>query len=62
MPAMIVNIIHAWPMQVLPIWIATQHMGFDQTAIWCIIANSVLVSTAMFYVYYRKGRWLTVKV
>ncbi len=61
-PAMVVNIIHAWPLQVLPIFVLTQVYSFDQDAIWYTIAASVLVSTAMFYVYYRRGRWLTVKV
>ena len=61
-PAMVVNMIHSWVLQVPPIYILTQMMGYDQTAIWAAIANSVLISTIMFYFYYRRGKWLTVKV
>lgn len=61
-PPMIVAIIHSWGLQVLPALIATQVLGFDQVAVWWILALSGVVSTAGFYLYYRRGAWLRYKV
>ena len=61
-PAMVMDIIHAWVLQVGPILILTNLMGFDQTAIWWTIAAAGTVSSVAFYFYYQRGRWLTVKV
>jgi len=62
MPAMIMNIIHSWPLQVLPIFILTKLMDFGQVAIWWTMVASAAVSTIGFYFYYRRGKWLTHKV
>ncbi len=61
-PAMVMDIIHAWAMQVGPILILTRLMGYDQNAIWWTMALSGIVSSVAFWIYYRRGRWLTVKV
>lgn len=62
MPAMIMNIIHSWPLQVLPIFILTQFYDFGQIAIWWTMVASAVASTIGFYFYYRRGRWLTHQV
>ncbi|MCP4581822.1 MAG: MATE family efflux transporter [candidate division Zixibacteria bacterium] len=61
-PAMVVNIIHSWLLEVIPIYFLTTYFGFSQTAIWWTISGAGLVTSALFYVYYQRGRWLTHKV
>lgn len=61
-PSMIVNIIHAWLLEVLPIYILTQHLGYSEVAIWWIISAAGVVTSIGFYLYYRRGRWMTVEV
>jgi Na+-driven multidrug efflux pump len=61
-PAMVMNILYAWPLQVLPIYIFTQVMHLDVAAIWWTIGASFVVGTTLFYFYYRRGRWMTVSV
>ncbi|UCE23933.1 MAG: MATE family efflux transporter [Candidatus Zixiibacteriota bacterium] len=61
-PTMVVNIIHSWVLEVLPIFILTQMFNFNQDAIWWIIVAATVLSSIAFYLYYRRGRWLTVKV
>lgn len=61
-PSMFMNILHAWILQAGPIFLATTVLGWGHQAIWWIITLSVAVSSILFYWYYRRGRWLTVKV
>ena len=61
-PYMIIAVIHGWGLQVLPAVIMTKLFGFNQTAVWWVLGLSGLVSGAIFYIYYLRGRWLTVKV
>jgi Na+-driven multidrug efflux pump len=61
-PTMVVNIIHSWLLEVIPIYLLTVYFGFTQTAIWWTISGAGLVTSAMFFIYYQRGRWLTYKV
>ncbi len=61
-PTMIVSMIHSWGFQVLPIFMLTQVLHFDQNAVWWVFAVSSMISASGFYLYYRKGKWLHVKV
>ena len=61
-PAMVVNIINAWILQVLPIFIVRQFFGGGELAIWWIMTMAAAISACIFYVYYQRGRWLTVRV
>ncbi|UCG62765.1 MAG: MATE family efflux transporter [Candidatus Zixiibacteriota bacterium] len=61
-PAMVVNIIHSWLFEVVPIIFFTQILSFDQNAIWWTLTGAGIISSLGFYIYYRRGRWLTVKV
>ena len=61
-PTMVVSIIHSWGFQVVPALIVTQMFGFDQDAVWWVQTISGMISSTGFYLYYRRGRWLTVKV
>ena len=61
-PTMISNIIHSWVLEVGPIVLCTSILGYTQDAIWWVITLATIVSSLGFYVYYRRGRWLTVKV
>lgn len=61
-PAMVVTSIRAWGMQVAPVLIMTQLLGYDHRAVWWSITISAIISTIGFYVYYRRGRWLERKV
>ena len=62
MPAMTINIIHSWALEVIPIYLLTVYFGFSQNAIWWIIAGSGLITSSLFFIYYQRGRWLTYKV
>jgi putative MATE family efflux protein len=61
-PVMIVLAIHGWGFQVLPALVVTQALGFDQVAVWWVFVASGVVTSSLFYMYYRRGRWLTAKV
>lgn len=61
-PTMIVDIIHSWGFQVLPILILIQVFGYGQTAIWWALTCAGMISSIGFYIYYRRGRWLKQKV
>ncbi len=61
-PSMFMNILHAWILQAGPIFVATTVLGMGHQVIWWIMTLSVAVSSIIFYWYYRRGRWLTVKV
>ena len=62
MPAMVITIIHSWGFQVLPILIVTELFGFGEIAVWWVFSVAIMVSSAIFYQYYRKGKWLTIKL
>jgi Na+-driven multidrug efflux pump len=49
-------------LQVLPAVIVTQVFGFDERAVWWVLTCSGIIITVLFYIYYRRGRWLTAKV
>ncbi len=61
-PTMVVNVIHSWGLEVLPILVLTQYFDFNQDVIWWVITGATVMSSLGFYWYYRRGRWLTVKV
>ena len=61
-PAMVMNIVHSWAFEVGPILLMTSLLGFGQDAIWWTITIAGVFSTTIFYIYYQRGRWLTVKV
>ncbi len=62
MPVMVVSIIHSWGLQVLPAVIVTQVFGLNETAVWWVLTLAGVVTATLFYAYYTRGRWLTVKV
>lgn len=61
-PAMVINIIHAWGLEIIPIYIMTTHLGYTQNAIWWTIAGAGMITSTLFFIYYQRGRWLTYKV
>ncbi len=61
-PAMVVNFINAWLLQVLPIFIMRQYLGASEMTVWVTITIATAISAILFYSYYRRGRWLTVRV
>ncbi len=61
-PFMIFSIIHSWLLQVLPAVVITQYFGFDERAVWWVLTCSGILTTVLFFIYYRRGRWLTAKV
>lgn len=61
-PVMIMIAIHGWGLQVLPALLVTQVFGMGQTAVWWVFGISGIVSSIGFYLYYRRGKWLTVRV
>ncbi len=61
-PAMIFSIINSWGFQVLPALMVTQIFGLQQNAVWWILSFSGMITSIMFFAYYRRGKWLTVQV
>ena len=61
-PAMVINLINSWLMQVIPIFLLRQFIGGGEAVVWWIMTLANVVSAFMFYAYYQRGRWLTVKV
>ena len=61
-PSMIFMIIQGWGLQVAPVLILVHFFGFTQEAIWWVLTLSAVVASVGFYLYYRRGRWLQVKV
>jgi Na+-driven multidrug efflux pump len=61
-PSMIMNIINAWALEVIPIFFLTKMMGYSELSIWVTISIAGAITSLLFYQYYRRGRWLTVKV
>ena len=61
-PAMVLSIIHSWILQVIPIILVTQVFGLGESAVWWVFSISIMVSANIFYLYYRRGKWLTIRV
>ena len=61
-PAMFITIIHSWGFQVLPIVIVSKLLGYGENAVWWIFAVAIIVSSNIFYQYYRRGKWLTIRI
>lgn len=61
-PAMIINILTAWGMQVLPILVMRQFFDCGETIVWWTMTISVTIGAWLFYAYYQRGKWLTVRV
>lgn len=61
-PAMVITVIHSWGFQVLPIVLATEVFGFGEISVWCVFGAAIAVSAVIFYLYYRRGKWLTIKL
>ncbi len=61
-PAMIINTADAWVIQVPAIYILTQVLHYNQTAIWWAMSGSMIIAATAFYLYYRRGQWLHAKV
>lgn len=61
-PVMCINILHAWILEIPAVYITTRLLGFNQNAVWWSITGATFISVTAFYLYFRKGRWLQVKV
>jgi putative MATE family efflux protein len=61
-PTMVIVSFHSWGLQLLPVFVSTQLLGFGVTAVWWALAISGVISSTIFYLYYRRGRWLTSKL
>ncbi len=61
-PVMVMSMIHAWAMEVPIIYLSIKVFHFDQNAVWWTISICNAVSTIAFYLYFRRGKWLKVKV
>ena len=61
-PPMFINIFHAWMIEIPAVYVTTRMLGLDQNAVWWSITGATLVSVSVFYMYFRNGRWLHVKI
>jgi putative MATE family efflux protein len=61
-PNMVINIIHSWGFQVIPVLIATQFFGGGELTVWWILNCASVLSFFAYFTYYQKGTWLKVKV
>ena len=61
-PAMTVNIIHSWILEVPVIYLCVKALHLGPNAVWWAITGATFLSAMGFYFYFRRGRWLDVKV
>lgn len=61
-PAMFVNILHSWVLEIPAVYVTTQLLGLNQNAVWWSMTGAIMVSVTIFIMYFRNGRWLDVKV
>jgi len=61
-PAMIVSVCHSWLIQIPVIFVLTRILHMDQSAVWWAMTVSLMISSSVFYAYYRRGQWLGIKV
>lgn len=61
-PAMIVNILHSWVLEVPAIYLCVKVFGWGPNSIWWAITGASVASAVGYYLYFRRGRWLDVKV
>jgi len=61
-PAMVIQVINAWLLEIVPVVVLTQYLEYSEVVIWWVISGAAAISAAAFYLYYRRGRWLTVQV
>jgi Na+-driven multidrug efflux pump len=61
-PAMFFNIIHAWALEIPAVYITTQILGLSEVAVWWSITGATILSGTAYYLYFRRGGWLQVKV
>lgn len=61
-PTMVVNIVHAWVLEVIPVYFLTVHFACRELAVWWSICLAGILSALLFYIYYLRGRWLMVQL
>jgi len=61
-PPMTFNMIHSWAFEIPAVYITTQMLGFGPTAVWWSITGATIATVTAFYIYFRRGEWLYVKV
>ncbi|MFH1701683.1 MAG: MATE family efflux transporter [Candidatus Zixiibacteriota bacterium] len=61
-PIMTMDITSGWLMQIPSILICVHLLGMNQNSVWWCMSISNIAITWIFYLYYRRGNWLHVKV
>ncbi len=61
-PAMVVSVGHSWLLQIPAIFVLTRFLNFDQAGVWWAMTVTITISSSAFYLYFRRGQWLNVKV
>lgn len=61
-PPMVFNSIYAWIMEIPAIYFTTQVLHFDQAAVWWSITLATIAITIVYFIYFRRGEWLHVRV
>jgi putative MATE family efflux protein len=61
-PSMILNMLHSWGLEIPAVFITTRIFQMDQNAVWMSLTGAEAIAATAFFVYFRNGRWLHVKV
>jgi putative MATE family efflux protein len=61
-PMMVFSMIRAWLFLVIPAYLVVHAFEYNQVSVWWVVVASSLAAAVMVYVYYRRGRWLTIQV
>ena len=61
-PLMVFSIIHSWGLQVTPIFLAVTFLSGSPSTVWWLITLSINLTSISVFIYYLRGRWLTIKV
>ncbi|HWR82319.1 MAG TPA: MATE family efflux transporter, partial [Candidatus Deferrimicrobium sp.] len=61
-PPMVMNLITSWGLQAAPVLVLANHFALGETSVWWTLTLANVIMACAFYLYYRRGRWLTARV
>ncbi|MCH9031738.1 MAG: MATE family efflux transporter, partial [candidate division Zixibacteria bacterium] len=61
-PAMVANVVRGWGLRVPLFFLLTQWFSVEPRILWYAVALPDILVVSVFWVYYRKGRWLDAKL
>ena len=57
MPAMVINLVTLWGIQIPLAWLLSQALGWGTTGLWLGITAANVANGCIFAIWFRRGRW-----